>query len=258
MAAASSLIPGTSKSPHQVVIYEGNIGAGKSTIGGAIATESNGFIKFTGEPVGTYQAYPKDGNPQDRINLLEAFYKDPCRYAHVFQIAASGTKADILLDVLRSEWSEKILSFERSPMTEYNCFAPLLQNLGYMDPWEGAMWRTQIWPGLCGRFQKGLEEALEVRGAPPPECTIVYLRSDPVRCMERVKKRNRVGESLTLPYLRALHDLHENWLNGDFPPRVGHLSGFASIRRVIVDVDEAGGPKAAIPRVLEALGYSGS
>lgn len=42
---------------------------------------------------------------------------------------------------------------------------------------------------------------------------LVYLRATPETCLERIKCRNRPEEqSITIDYLRQLHELHENWL----------------------------------------------
>ncbi|UJR35276.1 hypothetical protein I4U23_028040 [Adineta vaga] len=43
---------------------------------------------------------------------------------------------------------------------------------------------------------------------------IVYLRTSPETCLERIKTRNRPEEhSITLDYLYQLHDRHEEWLS---------------------------------------------
>lgn len=43
--------------------------------------------------------------------------------------------------------------------------------------------------------------------------SIVYLRAKPEICLERIKTRNRPEEqSITLDYLKQLHDRHEEWL----------------------------------------------
>jgi deoxyadenosine/deoxycytidine kinase len=42
---------------------------------------------------------------------------------------------------------------------------------------------------------------------------ILYLRTSPEKCLERIKKRGRVEERpITLKYLKQLHDAHELWL----------------------------------------------
>ncbi len=43
---------------------------------------------------------------------------------------------------------------------------------------------------------------------------IIYLRAKPETCLERIKTRNRPEEqSITLDYLKQLHERHEEWLS---------------------------------------------
>ena len=43
---------------------------------------------------------------------------------------------------------------------------------------------------------------------------VVYLRTSPETCLERIKTRNRPEEhSITLDYLYQLHECHEQWLS---------------------------------------------
>ena len=46
-----------------------------------------------------------------------------------------------------------------------------------------------------------------------PIKNIIYLRSTPEVSYERIKKRNRNGESnIPLEYLQQIHKLHDEWL----------------------------------------------
>ena len=58
---------------------------------------------------------------------------------------------------------------------------------------------------------------------------VVYMRTDPSTCMERVRSRGRFEEaSIQLDYLEQLHERHERWLLqrscGAVPPRVSKSS----------------------------------
>lgn len=46
---------------------------------------------------------------------------------------------------------------------------------------------------------------------------VFYLRTNPETCMRRLYERGRPEEtsSISLEYLKNLHDLHEKWLNSD-------------------------------------------
>ena len=41
---------------------------------------------------------------------------------------------------------------------------------------------------------------------------IIYLQVTPETCYNRVQKRNRDGETISLEYLKSCHQYHENWL----------------------------------------------
>ena len=42
---------------------------------------------------------------------------------------------------------------------------------------------------------------------------VIYIKTDPTKCFERIIKRNRKGEDIPLEYLKLCHNYHENWLN---------------------------------------------
>merc|ERR1711924_460864 len=91
--------------------------------------------------------------------------------------------------------------FERSVYSDRYCFASLCYKMGNMSNLEYSIykdWRT--W--LCTLFP-----TLRLHG-------IIYLRSDPTVCKQRLAKRGRSEEVDTVPldYLQKLHDAHEGWL----------------------------------------------
>ncbi|GAF88250.1 unnamed protein product, partial [marine sediment metagenome] len=65
-----------------MILFEGNIAAGKSTVGRRL--HESGLFGFIEEPVGAWQ---KDF----AANLLGMFYEDPKRWAFTFQLAAFTT-----------------------------------------------------------------------------------------------------------------------------------------------------------------------
>ena len=45
---------------------------------------------------------------------------------------------------------------------------------------------------------------------------IIYINTKPETCFERIKKRNRTGESnIPMDYLEHCHRLHEEWLESN-------------------------------------------
>ena len=47
---------------------------------------------------------------------------------------------------------------------------------------------------------------------------IIYIKTNPDTCMERINKRNRDGEDIPLDYLNKCHQYHENWLSNSSIP----------------------------------------
>jgi len=92
---------------------------------------------------------------------------------------------------------------ERSLFSARYCFVENLLRKGLLQPCE--YYVLDQW------FKTSLPSA--------PVDLIIYLRSDPDIVFERIKRRGRPEETgLTLDYLRALHDLHEDWLiHSKFP-----------------------------------------
>ena len=163
-----------------LVSVEGNIGAGKSTVLEALA--SRGFAVVQ-EPV---EAWTNCNG----VNLLGAFYKDPKRYAYVFQSVAFLSR----LSALERVEAERTVFAERSPVSDY-CFARNCYETGLLDECEWAAYRYW-W----------------TRPVRMPD-VIVYLRVAPEVCHARTQKRQRPEEaSVALEYLQQIHEQHERWL----------------------------------------------
>ena len=47
---------------------------------------------------------------------------------------------------------------------------------------------------------------------------LIYVKTKPEICENRVIKRNRKGETIPLSYLQNCHKYHENWLNNEELP----------------------------------------
>ena len=62
-----------------MILLEGNIGAGKTTVGRALA--ASGAFEFIEEPTTTWQK-------GFAANMLDLFYSDPHRWGFTFQICA--------------------------------------------------------------------------------------------------------------------------------------------------------------------------
>jgi deoxyadenosine/deoxycytidine kinase len=173
----------------KMILLEGNIGAGKSTMGRIL--KASGLFDFIEEPVEAWQ----EGFA---ANLLDAFYSDMKRWAFTFQITAFVTRAKTWQEVLALTDHSRVV-LERSIFTDRYVFATNSHRLGGMTDAE--------WQVYCG-----LWDFLATNYCVEPEC-ILYYRTPAELCVERMKARGRSEESgVSLEYLLQLEALHDQWL----------------------------------------------
>ncbi len=177
------------KGQRTMILFEGNIAAGKSTIGRRLAeSELFGFVE---EPVGAWQ--------QDfEENLLDLFYRDTNRWAFTFQLAAFTTRAKTWTEVL-SMIDHRNVVLERSIYCDRFVLAKNCYQSGLMKKTEWQLY-CKLW------------DWLESNWCTEPD-KIVYLRTPAEVCLERIEARGR-DEETTIPieYLRDLEILHDEWL----------------------------------------------
>lgn len=174
----------------QSYLVEGNIGAGKSTFLMILKQYLN--LQIVPEPCDQWQAVA------GKYNVLEQFYKDPQRWAYTFQTYAFITRV-----MQKAHYEQKngfgVQIVERSVFSDRYCFAQNSHELGFMDTMEWELYKE--W------FNWVLNHYII-----PPQ-GIIYLRTNPEVCYERLKKRNRQEEeTVSRDYLKSLHDKHEAWL----------------------------------------------
>jgi deoxyadenosine/deoxycytidine kinase len=174
-----------------LISIEGNIGSGKSTL--VEYLKSLGTYLFVDEPVNEWLTIKdKDGS-----NALECFYKDKKENAFCFQILAYITRLKKLMDKLKNNPSNVIIITERSIETDRNVFAKMLYEDGFLSSIE---WETyNYW---FNTFKDVSKVDL-----------IIYIKTSPEKCLERINKRNRVEESnIKLDYLEKCNKYHDDWL----------------------------------------------
>lgn len=168
-----------------LVLLEGNIAAGKTTLGEAL-TASDHF-RFVPEPVAHWQT-------GFAANLLERFYADTPRWAFTMQIGAFVTRAGLV----KPTTDGCITVYERSVYCDRYVFARNLHDQGLMDDTE--------WAVYC-HFWAHFTAAL-----PAPKA-ILYLRTPAEVCLSRLHARGRAEEkAITLAYLQQLETCHDDWL----------------------------------------------
>lgn len=173
------------------IAIEGNIASGKSTLLDYL--QSVNKAQVVEEPVYRWQ-HVVDG---ENGNLIERMYRDPKRWSYLFQ-------SYVLLTMLEAHdvpQTNQIKVMERSVYSARYCFIenlrkstpPLLEELEYEV------------------YTRWFDWLMEHKR--PKVDLIVYLRTDPEVCMERLKRRGRHEEStVALSYLQTLHERYEDWL----------------------------------------------
>ena len=174
------------------IYIEGNIGTGKTTFLSFLKTlfESASFVY---EPVREWT----DLKGKDGRNIIEHFYEDINKWSFPFQMNSFITRVKSIEDA-----EENTLTFiERSVYTDQICFAKNCYDSGNMTKIEYDIYtRWHVW--LLEKF--GFKMRREA---------FIYLRAPPEISEQRIKKRDRGGESMiTRDYLNTLHNLHEEWL----------------------------------------------
>lgn len=206
MGNSLSLSQSNLKSKPFIVSIEGNIGSGKSTVfnnlqkyveqtcvhsSGSGSSSGCGWI-FVDEPTREWETVVDD----EGIPILTNFYKDIKRYAFRFQMMVYITRLNNLLSA-RSNPNVKIIITERCLLTDANVFAKMLYDTEKIEHDEYLIYSKWV-----DEFSKYVE----------PSC-IVYFKASSDVCMERIRKRNRTGESdICFEYLETCNKYHDDWL----------------------------------------------
>jgi len=170
-------------------IIEGNIGSGKTTLVEKLG--NNKDFEVVREPVDMW-LNTKGSNGK---NLLQEFYEDPEKNAYLFQTMVFKSR----LESLEHPQTKSIRFSERSIWTDKYVFGKSCIKSNKMNTLEANCYHFWFnW--LEDKFWKKPDG-------------IIYLRTSPEKCMERMKKRARNEESnVPLEYLKEIHNNHENWL----------------------------------------------
>jgi len=172
-----------------MVLLEGNIGAGKTTVGRTIA--NSGHFGFIEEPTKVW----REGFA---ANMLDLFYSDTQRWAFTFQICAFVTRAKTWHEVWRQTDHNKVI-LERSIYCDRYVFAENCHRTGLFSETEYQLY--------CGMWDFTVSQYVDEPDA------ILYLRAPAEVCLERIKARGRTEETgIPLEYLLQLELLHDEWL----------------------------------------------
>mgnify|MGYP001034303000 CR=1 FL=1 len=192
-----------------IISIEGNIGSGKSTLLRKIQywakENSYSHIYFALEPVDDWNKI-RDNNGE---TILSKFYKDQEKYAFPFQMMAFITrynKIQELIDEITENQKKRnllgvmeksIIITERCLYTDKYVFAKMLYDDGKIDEVN-----YQIYNSWFETFAKKI-----------PINEVIYINTPDTNCDERIKNRNRVGESsIPMDYLTRCEDYHNQMI----------------------------------------------
>jgi deoxyadenosine/deoxycytidine kinase len=197
-----------------LISIEGNIGSGKSTI--IEYLKSLKKYNFVDEPVNEWLSIKnKNGD-----NALECIYKDQKQNAFCFQVLAYITRLKKLLDTVYTNENSLIIT-ERSIETDRNVFAKMLYEDDLLSSIE---WETYNY------WFDTFKEKSKVD-------IIIYIKTNPDKCLERINKRNRTEEStIKLEYLEKCDKFHNDWLDNHNYGKIIVIDGHQSIENIRKDV----------------------
>lgn len=196
----------------QVISIEGNIGSGKSTLLRNLQNYCDGLINenfstnikyfFISEPVDLWNKIQDENNE----SILEKFYKSPSRYAFSFQMMAYVTRfkrlytiyKKVIDEAQRNPHIQYIIFTERCLYTDKYVFAKMLHQDNSMETIE-----YEIYNQWFESFAHWV-----------PIHKLLYVKTDPNTCKQRVKLRSRNGEdNISLDYLELCHKYQENMMS---------------------------------------------
>jgi len=182
-----------------LLTIEGNIGSGKSTMIKHLR-ELYPTFRIIDEPVDQWT----NMCTEDGKSLLELFYEDKMRWSYTFQNCAFITRFISATKALAEDVSEDTIYIsERGILTDRHVFATMLHDSGCLSKIEWELYSTWF-----AHFQSSCKPM-----------GIIFITTDASICSDRIKMRNRQGESgIPQAYLDELDVYHERWLsNSDIP-----------------------------------------
>ena len=185
---------------YTIISIEGNIGSGKSTLLANLREhfKDNVDIVFLKEPIDEW-AKIKDKNG---ITILEKFYADQEKYSFPFQMMAYVSRIKELRNTVKEQKKNSLKPFiiitERSLYTDKMVFAKMLYDTGKIEHVN-----YQIYLNWFDTFSDEY-----------PVHKVVYVKTAPEKCHERIVKRSREGEdNIPLSYLKSCSFYHDNMLD---------------------------------------------
>ena len=144
---------------------------------------------------------------------IEDFYKDKSKNSFGFQMRVLLSQSYII-------FNEEITFHERSPSTCNNIFGQILLDNKYLSQKEHE---------LCKEFS--------IKYCWKPDI-VLYIQTDPLICEQRINKRGRNGENISLDYIKDLHKQHENIYNKNKDSNVYIINGNQDVELLYREVKD--------------------
>lgn len=170
------------------ISIEGNVGAGKSTFLRSLQKKYPSFLVCE-EDVAKWNTYTVD-----EMSILEAFYKNKEAHAFTLQMAILLSRVKTMIKHCNTD---ACVFVERSMFADTKVFCEMLnENKAIIS--DAQMNIVKDWVETLSKL-----------------CKIdmyIYLDISVDKCLDRVSKRNRPGETeISREYLNDLHFKHQEW-----------------------------------------------
>ena len=178
------------------ISIEGNIGSGKSTLLANLKErfKNDNRIVFIKEPV---DEWTKIRDSQG-ITMLEKFYQDQSKYAFSFQMMAYISRLSTFKTAISENPQATIFITERSLDTDKYVFARMLFDDLKIEDVNYQIYNTWF----------------ELFANEYPIHKIIYVKTCPEICYERISKRSRTGEDcIPIDYLNKCDYYHDDMMS---------------------------------------------
>ena len=190
----------TSVSKPVIIAIEGNIGAGKSTLLRHLKESfdqqgvRDDVIQFMQEPVDLWESVRDETGE----TILAKFYRDQEKYAFAFQIMAYTSRLAAFKRLIALNPGCKVIVCERSLDADRNIFAKMMRDDGTIDSVSHQVYEM-LFKNTSWEFETEM---------------VVYMDTDPEKCIERIGLRAREGESIIqLGYLAKCKKYYDEWMS---------------------------------------------
>jgi deoxyadenosine/deoxycytidine kinase len=185
---------------YTLVSFDGNIGSGKSTLLQHIKDKyrDDPCYIFLKEPVDEWSLIKDSEN----VTILEKFYVDQKKYSFAFQMMAYISRLNLLKNAVKGMDPDKkyVIVTERTLNTDRFVFAKMLFETGKM---EEVMYQVYL------KWFDTFSTEFSVD-------KVVYIKTLPEVCRERVAKRSREGEEIIpLEYLQSCDRYHDEMIQNN-------------------------------------------